>query len=102
MLGTETPRSPRQELPQWVAMAGAGSLPMSSPVLQPLLCILQASLQVPDADLLLLQGRQVLLRRRGLYPMVVTAQVVLGRAPAGTQMSPTASARVSTGLTQGF
>lgn len=101
MMGTEKPRrtSPRQELPQQVAMAGAMTC---SPVLQPLLCVLQASLQVPDADLLLLQGSQVLLRRRWLYPMVVTAQVVLGRAPAGTQMSPTASARVSTGLTQGF
>lgn len=83
-----------------MVMAGAGMT--CSPVLQPLLCVLQASLQVPDADLLLLQGGQVLLWRRWLYPMVVTAEVVLGRAPAGTQMSPTASAKVSTGLTQGF
>lgn len=62
-----------------------------SPVLQPLLRVLQASFEVPDANLLLLEGRQVLLRRGRLYAVVVTAQVVLGRAPAGTRPSPTAS-----------
>lgn len=62
-----------------------------SPVLQPLLRVLQASFEVPDANLLLLEGRQVLLRRGWLYAVVVAAQVVLGRAPAGTRPSPTAS-----------
>lgn len=98
--------SPIQDLPLRVVMAGAGTLPGNSrargglcplfpcsPVLQPLLRVLQASFQVPDADLLLLQGRQVLFRRRRLYPMVVTAEVVLGRAPVGTQMSPTRRCR---------
>lgn len=58
------------------------------PVLQPLLRVLQAGLQVPDAHLLLLQGGQVLLRCWWFDAMVVTAQVVFGRAPAGTRLSP--------------
>lgn len=53
-----------------------------SPVLEPVLCVLQPGLQVPDAHLLLLQWGQVLLRGRRLDAMVVAAQCVLHRAPA--------------------
>ena len=58
------------------------ALASRSPVLEPVLRVLQAGLQVPDAHLLLLQGRQVLLRGGGLDAMVVTAQRVLHGAPA--------------------
>lgn len=58
------------------------ALASCSPVLEPVLRVLQPGLQVPDAHLLLLQGRQVLLRGGGLDAMVVTAQRVLHGAPA--------------------
>lgn len=58
------------------------ALASHSPVLEPVLRVLQPGLQVPDAHLLLLQGRQVLLRGWGLDSMVVTAQRVLHGAPA--------------------
>lgn len=92
-------RDPSRQLP----CRGGGLRPLHpcSPVLQPLLRVLQASFQVPDADLLLLQGCQILLRRRWLYPMVVTAEVVLGRAPAGTQASPTRQCWCRHGLGRG-
>lgn len=53
-----------------------------SPVLEPVLRVLQPGFQVPDAHLFLLQGGQVLLRGRGLDAMVVTAQRVFHGAPA--------------------
>lgn len=59
------------------------SLAIRSPVLEPVLCVLQPGLQVTDAHLLLLQWGQVLLRSWGLDAMVVTAQCVLHGAPVG-------------------
>lgn len=59
----------------------------SSPVLQPVLGVLQPRLQVPDAHLLLLQGRQVLLRGGRLNTMVVAAQHVLHGTPARGHVS---------------
>lgn len=52
-----------------------------SPVLEPVLRVLEPGLQVPDAHLLLLQWGQVLLRGRWLDAMVVAAQCVLHGAP---------------------
>lgn len=57
------------------------SLAACSPVLEPVLRVLQPGLQVPDAHLLLLQWGQVLLRRGRLDAMVVTAQCVSHGAP---------------------
>lgn len=55
------------------------------PVLQSLHVLPQPGPQVSDADLLLLQRGQVLLRRRDFDPMVVDAGRVLRLAPESTQ-----------------
>lgn len=62
--------------------AAPGPLVACSPVLEPILRVLQPGPQVPDAHFLLLQWGQVLLGGRWLDAMVVAAQRVLHGAPA--------------------
>lgn len=72
-------KRPRLLVPLGVKMT-SGPWPCS-PVLEPVLCVLQPGLQVPDAYLLLLQWSQVLLWGWGLDAVVVTAQRVLHGTP---------------------
>ena len=88
LLGKEPPAAPSSQrgpraLAPWSVERGR-----CSPVLEPVLRVLQPGLQVPDAHLLLLQRGQVLLRGGRLDAMVVAAQHVLQGAPARGRLSP--------------
>lgn len=83
--------------------AGWYSLGCHLPVLEPVLCVLEPGLQVPDANFLLLQWSQVLLWGGGFDAMVVTAECILHGAPARVCPSEVGDeeGRASTQLGQG-